>query len=559
MSLHQTWPPPVDFGLARFPAWRRGQPEAIEAAIDAPTRFTALVLPTGFGKSLVYMGLLAALPARGAVLTRTRALQAQLVREFSPGPAQAFDQGRSLVAIQGQTNYPCRALDPGGELYTQFGSVFGPATATTVDHGPCHLGVECTQKLHGCAYFDAVRGGQIADTVLTNYAWWLTLINQPHLRYTPDVLILDEAHDAPDALAEALGATLAGDLVGAVLHELLPRADTLTAPEWVAWATRHANTLTKRLEGAVPRTAEAIKTIRRSKVLLRSLATVAQLDPSLLICRDDLDGVRVDVVWAAGFAEAHLFRRVPRVILTSATLTRYTAELLGIIDKDLTLYEAGDGFPKDRRPVYIAPAAGDVWDTPLRVQHGLSADQERRLVAHIDAIIDARLDRKGIIHTVSYARRDLLLAHSKHAARLITHDRHTAAAQIAAFRAAGPGTILVSPSVTTGYDFPQTDCEYQILMKIPFPDTRDPVVQARKLVNSRYPNHVAMQTLVQTCGRGMRSLDDRCENFITDANAIWFLSKNLDLAPKWFRTAITRLAAGTVPTPPRPLASTLIS
>lgn len=554
MSLHHDWPTPADFGLSRFPAWRPGQPEAIDTAIAAPTRFTALVLPTGFGKSLVYMGRLAVTGSRGVILTMTRALQRQLAQDFTPTPAELLTGGgRTFTLIQGQQNYECVALRPGGELHNQFAHAYGFQTVP-VDHAPCHVGVDCTLKNSaGCTYYDRVRAGQVAETVVTNYAWWHTLVNQPHLRYNPDVLILDEAHDAPDALADALGATLARDLVARVLSENLPSAGTFTPAEWVEWAQARAVKLSGRLEGTSPRTQDAIKAIRRGTVLLRELQKVAVMDPGLLVFRDELDGVRFDLVWAAGFAEQYLFRRVKHVILTSATMTKYTAELLGIIDKDLTFYEAGDGFELARRPVYIAPAEGDFWGTPLRVQHGMTPDQKDRLIAHIDAIIETRLDRKGIIHTVSYDRRDLLLTKSKHASRMLVHDRRNAPDVIAEFRRSGPGTILVSPSVTTGYDFPYQDCEYQILVKVPFPDSRDPIVQARKIINTRYPNHIAMQTLVQTCGRGMRAADDRCETFITDANAVWFESKNRDLAPRWFRAAVRRLGPGQLPTPPRPL------
>jgi Rad3-related DNA helicase len=135
---------------------------------------------------------------------------------------------------------------------------------------------------------------------------------------------------------------------------------------------------------------------------------------------------------------------------------------------------------------------------------------------------------------------------------MVTHSRHDTADRIATFRTK-PGAVLVSPSVTTGYDFPFGDCEYQIVCKVPFPDSRDPITAARTLVDPRYPSHLAMQALVQMVGRGMRAPTDQCETFIVDAHAHWFLSKHADLAPKWFRRAVRRLEPGTVPTPPRPL------
>lgn len=790
-QLHKTWPPPPSFGLpAQYTAWRPGQPEAISAAMDSPKRFTALVLPTGFGKSMVYMALTAISSQRSAILTATRALQSQLERDF--GELGAF------VSVKGQQNYLCAALQPGGEHYQQFGH---SGHDTFVDQAPCHLGVDCSLKANGCSYFDTVRRAHRADILTTNYAWWLTLINQPQIHIRPERLILDEAHDAPDALADAIGSTISGELVGRVLSERLPQANALEPAAWVAWAREREGRLLTRLEGTAPRTREAVTTIRRGQLLLRSLSRVANMPPHLIVHRDELGDVRFDLVWAAPYADAWLFRGVKQIVLTSATMTRHTCDLLGIIEKDLDFYEAGDGFPVKRRPVYIAPAKADLWGKPLRVDHRMTRDHQLALVEHIDAIIDTRLDRKGIIHTVSYQRRDLLLAHSRHAARMLTHDKRTTADTIAQFKAAGPGAILVSPSVTTGYDFPycaapntrvltadlrwvpaatlrvgqkiaafdelpepgsrarrwrtatvsqafplwrvcyelelsdgtilrcsedhpwlvsrsgvsewvqtkdlradaampsrlvrlldvwdtdtsweagylaglydgeaslsynkglvtlgfhqneggvldrvtdilddlgfatrrygkgshatktqrmshrwdvlrflgqirplrlldkldldkfsslrmkatprvvrktyigqqevvglstttrtfiaeglashNTDCEYQILMKIPFPDSRDPIVQARSIVDTRYPNHVAMQTLVQTCGRPMRAEDDQAETFVCDGHALWFLAKNADLAPRWFRKAITRLEAGAVPTPPRPLA-----
>ena len=43
-----------------------------------------------------------------------------------------------------------------------------------------------------------------------------------------------------------------------------------------------------------------------------------------------------------------------------------------------------------------------------------------------------------------------------------------------------------------------------------------------------------MQELVQTCGRGVRAVDDWCENLIVDDSAVWFLSKYNHFAPSWF-------------------------
>ena len=548
MTERVKFPPPCDLGLPdHFTSWRAGQLDAVLRTIDSEKRFVGQVLPTGFGKSLVYMAAAHLTGRKTVILTSTKALQSQLWKDF-----QSLD---GTVIVQGQRAYVCSALEPGGQLYGQFGG--NNAQTTYVDHGPCHLGVNCTLKLGGCSYFDALRAAKDAKVVITNYAWWFTLANIPYFKLRPELLVLDEAHAAPDNLSDAIGASISPELVHRVLNVRMPSSGQLDADGWVTWAKERVRQLTSILEGVAPRTRDAVVRIRQAQALLHATKRVAEIKPSLLLISDEPGAIRFDVVWAAPYGEQWLFRHTPHVLMTSATMTAKTADLIGVMEKDLLLNEAGDGFPRERRPVYITPARKPPFGEPLQIDNRITHANEDVWLAHIDAIVDARRDRKGIIHTVSYNRRDTIVARSSFRDRIITHGRHDAAAQIAKFKSAPAGTVLVSPSVTTGYDFPFDECEYQIVGKIPFPDTRDPVTKARTTVDSRYPAHVAMQELVQAVGRGMRAADDRCETFIVDAHALWFLSKHSDLAPRWFRRAVIRLEAGAIPAAPPRLGSTV--
>lgn len=529
-----TLPPPVDFGLPeQFQSWRKGQDDAVLHVLESPERFVGMVLPTGAGKSLVYMATAKLLAARAVNLTATKALQRQLFTEYGDD---------ETVLVQGQSAYACRALQAGGELVRDYASLQSSGSQVMVDHGPCHLGVDCSLKLTGCEYFDAVRAAMRADVVITNYAWWFTIVNRPDIRMRPDLLVLDEAHAAPDQLAAALGADVGARDVGEILNQKLPKADGLGGQQWVDWARIESNKLVAMLEGTRPTTRDAARKLRRAQWLQHSLDRLAHIAPKLLLASDTEDGVRFDLVWAAPYAESHLFRGIKKIVLTSATLTTHTTDLLGIVPNDLTMYEGGDGFPRDRRPVYLIPT--------VRVDHKMSPESERLWLVRLDQILRDRGDRKGIVHTVSYRRRDVILSRSEYRERMITHGRYNTADQIRKFKNASrdSGLILVSPAVTTGYDFPYDECEYQIVCKIPFPDSRDPVVNARQQIDSKYAAHVAMQDLVQEVGRGMRAEDDRCETFIIDDHSKWFLSRHADLAPRWFRRAIIRTE--TVPAPP---------
>jgi ATP-dependent DNA helicase DinG len=276
------------------------------------------------------------------------------------------------------------------------------------------------------------------------------------------------------------------------------------------------------------------------RAVSRKLKIIQTVNPADWVLTELPDAWQLDPIWVRDHVEGTLFQRIPKVICTSATFNRKTAEMLGIEREQMEWHEAPSDFPVSRRPVFYVPT--------VKVDFRTDAAMERLWVARIDQIIRQRGDRKGIIHTVSYKRRNLILQQSEFRDQMISHDSHTARSAVERFKRAEPGAILVSPSMTTGYDFPYSDCEYQIILKIPFPDSRSPVVKARTSVDKDYPAYIAMQELVQAVGRGMRAADDQCETFIIDDNARWFLMKYRSLAPQWFLNAYKRVE--TLPMPP---------
>jgi Rad3-related DNA helicase len=150
----------------------------------------------------------------------------------------------------------------------------------------------------------------------------------------------------------------------------------------------------------------------------------------------------------------------------------------------------------------------------------------RPLWARHDQIAARRTDRKGIDHTISYARREEILAMSRFAPQMFVNERgEPSTAIIKEFRAAGPGAILVSPSVGEGFDFPYKDAEWQFICKIPFPDSRAKIVKARQADDPEYGPLEAVTKLQQAAGRIMRRKDDQGETFIADDHMQWFVTR----------------------------------
>jgi ATP-dependent DNA helicase DinG len=531
-SSRQLVPPlpnPNLIGLPeKYVRWRPGQAEAVVRALESDKRFVVLGLPTGSGKSLTYMATGAMDEDRATMyLTSTKGLQDQLVSDFHI---------IGLRDIRGMGNYPCKEMNDGQRtLYT--GTVGRGSREVRCDEGPCLAGWKCDKSDGGCEYFDSQRAVQSSHLAVTNYAYWMAVGSSDQGRSCPVLgkrgrIVLDEAHAALDELAGHLAIEIGVwelDIIG---------SDWPSGGigEWKVWAGRQAT----ELQHGIETLSQSIKEGQINKAALSRLRELKDLHRRMLALslakgewvheetrdRHGRRCMRLDPVWPADYAEDILFRHTEKVILTSATIRPKTLDLLGIKEDAYEFQEHGSPFPVENRWFNHVPC--------VRVKYDMDPSYARLWVAKIDQILRGRGDRKGIVHTISYARRDYLLRYSQHKERMVVHDSGGTQDTVRRFKAAGPGAVLVSPSVSTGFDFPMDECRYQIIGKVPFPSTKSIVLQARQKRDPDYFAYVAMQELVQMCGRGVRSVDDWCENFIVDDNVDWFMGKYKKFAPGWF-------------------------
>jgi Rad3-related DNA helicase len=485
------------------------------------------VLPTGAGKSLVAATLATLTGWRTAILTSTKGLQDQILASFST---------IGLSDLRGQNAYRCRALDLGA-IYTEYRTEHNQC-----DVGPCKAGMLCPWRDLGCLYFDAVARAKTTPILVTNYQAWMHQGAGNGLGDF-DCLVLDEAHAAPAEVASFLTSTL-------TLRQLsevgLDTPGSTDAVVWIAWANEHRTALTRRVETLTKEAKERrlsvseLRQLRQQKSTLRTVERLAGATPEQWLVIEGDDGFSFHPIEIGAHVEAALLKEIPHVVLMSATLTRKTTETLGLDPEAMGWLVQPSTFPVERRPV--------IHVSTCRIDHRIDPMGTRLWLARLDQILATRADRKGIIHTGSYARAKLIYEHSEFRSRLVLHERATTREMVEWFRRAGPGTVMVSPSLTTGFDFAGDACEYQVILKVPWPDSREPVIEARTVKDKTYPAYIAMQDLVQAVGRGMRSEDDQCETLILDDHVRWFLSKYRTFAPQWFLDAFRSCI--TIPIPP---------
>lgn len=470
----------------KYTRWRPGQDRAFDHLIASDKRFDALALPTGTGKSLIAMLYPKLLNQRAVILTSTKGLQDQYASLFP----------EDTVDLRGMNNYDCmhedaRAVDTRGKV-----------KQLRCDEGPCLDGVECElydfadrPRKPGCLYFDAFARAREAQIVVTNYSLWFSLLHSTRSLGDRSVVVCDEAHDAFAQICSAVGCALNEEELE------LPRgtASWSIVKEWREWAQQKGYETRIALEGT-----QSPRLRRQLRNLGRKLANLENATGDWVMAETEergLRGLNFEPLWPGPYAERTLWRGAEKVILLSATITPKLLDFLNIAKSERYWFDCPSPFPAVRRPIIHIPT--------VKVTR-TSTDSEMRVwVSRIDQIIRARGDRKGIVHTVSYARAKMLKDQSEFRdIMLVPRNGAETKQAVEAFRDSAPPRVLVSPSVHTGYDFPYDLARYQVIGKMPFPDNRDPICAARAKADSEYLLWAAIVQMVQASGRVVRAEDD---------------------------------------------------
>lgn len=508
---------PASVGLPahKFPEWRKGQEKAVKDLLFTETRFNMLTIPTGGGKTAIYMGVAGVDEGRHIVITATRSLADQVNTDF---------HSMGLMDMRGRNNYTCD-ID----------------TKRTAAEAICTAGVYCRlMKEGGCQYYDAKAAAALARLDITNYSYWLHDEEGGALGDF-STLILDEAHKAPDQIADFVAVEVRdGELRS--FNVAFPGAGAANRP--AAWASQSLY--------IVEELAKSIANHDRRRAaysLIRKLKMLCRLCDSEWIGSRPTKGVwRWDIVNPGELAEDLLFRGAAKVILVSASVRRKTLQLLGI-DEKVKIIEQESTFPVVRRPIYYAPVCS--------VGRAMTKWDKEDLFDAVDSFVCKRTDRNGLLHSVSFdwAKEIYDKAGKDTRRNFLVHERGQDAADVLAkFRGSRRGTLLLSPSFDTGTDLPYEECEYQIIPKCPYPSFGSPLIQARMKRDPEYVPYVTMQRLVQMTGRGMRAADDQCETIVFDSNFGRLRGQYWDFAPKYFHTAVRTIKKGMeIPDPPRRL------
>lgn len=488
-SGEEEWRPQA-YSLPRFATPYPAQLEAIQQAQESPARAVILIGPPGSGKSFVNEVIAEGTGQydRGLVLCTTKALQEQYLRDFP-----------WARLVMGKDNYNCLI----------------PGFRTTAEASRARRCNECMyREQHLSPYYKAAEEADGAKIAVSNVAYHWVQRNLPKGGYlrNRDTIVFDEAHE--------LEKTLLGQL-DIELNESKFRAAGValpinnTAEEWTAFVEQ-VNLKRSKFED------EDIFAVNRVMQAVRDEWIIEETDTGWALRPTWFEGKK----WFWPLSQG-----AEKLVFSSATIfhPKHLAQEVAN-EADYEVIEMPSRFPAGLRQMLFFPVA--------RVSRNMSSYDEEVLAENMDRLIERHAGQKGIIHSVSYDLMQRMVNRSRNKARLVYHtsarDRNAA---VERFMRSTDG-VIISPSMTTGYDFPYDHCRFQIMLKLPMPNIGDSRVKARRAERKDLETADIGSTILQAYGRGMRAEDDWCFTYSLDRFMWWWYQKNAELFPKYFRDAV---------------------
>ncbi len=482
------------------------QVEALEKVVASDKKLIVLIGPPGSGKSLVNM-LIAEQYGSSIIMCVTKQLQQQYEDDFSK--VTGFEK------IMGKNNYPCPLH------YTK-------NVEQSDRYKYCRT---CPLKTNlECEYWKLDEATKSSSIVVTNYAYFAMQRwygRDTHGTRNRACVIFDEAHEFERTMLGLMDAHITPEDKQYV--PTLPRTTDLA--EWEEWITEAMISVANQIAGS-----DGSDDDWALKDFESRLQRIRYGMKNGWICNntEKKAGFMWRPIWVSPDWIKPLTLDAEKIIMSSATIydPTHLAETMGVSPDDMEVIEMPSTFPYYQRPFIIIPVANvSSWKMS-------EADQDK-LVQAVDRIMDMHPQEKGIIHTVSYKMRDLIVKRSKRNGRFRTHQSHDRNLKIEQFKNDKEPTVLVSPSATTGINIPEI--RFQIILKLPIPNLGDERESIRRKERKDIFDAEVGNVLIQTYGRAMRTPTDEGKTYALDRMIKFFYRSHMKHFPQYVREAVVEL------------------
>jgi Rad3-related DNA helicase len=523
------------------------QAEAISDIRDAFAAGNSVVLvraPTGSGKSLLARAI------AGGARTVTDAKPSDAINSYytTPQVSQLDDVAADpllddLNIIRGKSNYTC---------------ILNGETETPVDRAPCarEKGYDCSVR-HRCPYFSDRAIASNRRIAAMTLAYFMQTAGSDVFRRR-DVVVIDEAHGLPEWAEMYATVNLQSNTIpiwdDITVPDLTAESDpldrTIRFAETVIEACKRATDSLINRDELTPTEAahrDRLQEIRSELQWFISDARDPQSPTTWVIDQDDTNNdVAIKPLDPARYLSHTVWNRGNKFALLSATILNKNAFCrgVGLDPAEVALVDVDHTFPVANRPLYDVTCGKMTYNERDETLPAVTRMLIRLMAAHPD--------EKGLIHCHSYAIQSSLrrrLAELGVESRIQTHDTTDRDESLQAWLSTDSPDIFLSVTMEEALDLQGDLCRWQVICKAPYLNTTDSRV-SRRLSDGKWSwyRRVALQTVIQACGRIVRSPDDYGSTYLADSSLLTLFNNARNEMPAWFREQVDRISTPALPT-----------
>lgn len=529
---------------------RKGQRDvliAIEKAFKDGYKNVLLEAPVGSGKSAIAVTA-ASYYGTAHILTPRKSLQDQYLEDF---------RRNGVTLMKGRNAYPCtwpsehhkkhynhviNLIREGGLIQPSFGQ-------RTCDKGECKNNSEAYMKCTGdewdpftrelipgpypCPYHTAIDVAQKADMVVHNLH---SFIFQSYFadRFTPrDVLVIDECHEIQ---AIVRGFAEVKFVLPFLLEpsEIPTREQCPTLDSWGEWAQQFAERLSQRarMDGSSEQS-DFLDTIQKMTLFSD------QFEDKFVMKHEEAENGRstrfIFIPERIGnLVNKYLLDYGDKRLLMSGTIYNKSVFCMnnGLNPDETCFMRIGSSFPAETRPVYFKP------EYRVDTSHKEWDNNFSEMIEKVRKVFEVFDDCKGLIHTPSYKTSLTIYNALKDTGRVVMHTKDDFHESLAKFYETEEPKVFLSPICQQGVDFKYDRARFQVVIRVPYPNTSDAFVAHKVQNDFPWYNYEALVAFGQQVGRVNRSDDDYGATILLDDRFSKFISRNKNVLPKWLTDAI---------------------
>lgn len=474
-----------------------GQKDIVERIKNSSKKVIILSAPTGVGKSLIAMMCGNYIAYHTNYICTTKVLQNQLRDDF----------GEAFV-MKGRSNYKC------DKFWTKDNDITAGDCV-----GKC---MDVKKGIINCEYETAKDNMFQSKYRVLNTAYWLCETNYVGKLSGEKLVVIDEADRLDGETVNFIGLVISKDDI--YKYRLKAPTHMTKVESWKTWGKKTYEIMDRKYPGGMRKDERDKEVVRGYRFKFKIMSFNKMVDETWIFEKTKFGSWVFKPIWInKELGQEYIWKHANKFILMSATPPMPSS--IGLSNNEVDLIEVESSYPVENRWVYY----NGVVDMSYK-----NRNNHRNVIKHVEAIMNKHKDHKGIIHTCSYKLRDMVLYEAKNSGRFITHDSKNKEEKMKEFlNSRERNSIFLSPSSERGISLDGDKGRFCIWLKVPNANLGDKQIAARaysRPFGNEWYSRNTMQTIVQGCGRVVRSYDDWGYSYILDSQ----FSKIKQYCPEWF-------------------------